>query len=335
MDPMTADHKISHGLTRRAAAGLIAAAPFGLSGLAQAQTWPTAPVKLILPFAAGGVADVTARLVAEKLGAKLGQRFVIENTPGAGGVAAARAVLQAAPDGQTLALFSNGTAISVPLFKNLRFDPVNEFVPVSTLGAFDFLFATAGDGEFKTFADVLKFAREKPGVLNVGTVTAGSSQNLTAELLKSSAKIDFRIVPFRATPEILLAVMNKDVHIVIDSFAAMQSLIAENKLRALASSGPARGETTPNLPTVAESGVPGFDVTSWNAIFAPKGVPAPVLATLNKAIGEVLQDADLRAAFLKLGITPTASTPEALSARLTGDIAKWGAVIKAANIEQQ
>ncbi len=325
----------SANLTRRAAAGLIAAAPFGFSGFAHAQAYPTAPVKLILPFAAGGVADVTARLVAEKLGNKLGQRFIIENTPGAGGVAAARAVLQAPADGQTLALFSNGTAISVPLFKQLRFDPVNEFVPISTLGAFDFLFATGADSEFKTFADVLAFARAKPGVLNIGTVTAGSSQNLTAELLKSSAKIDFRIVPFRATPEILLAVMNKDVHIVIDSFAAMQSLIADNKIRALATSGPARGESTPTMPTAAESGVPGFDVTSWNAIFARKDTPKPILDLLNKSIGEVLQEPDLKAAFLKLGIVPTASTPEALSARLTGDIAKWGAVIKAAGIEQQ
>jgi tripartite-type tricarboxylate transporter receptor subunit TctC len=332
---MTSNNNRQHMISRRSAAGLIAAAPLAFSGGARAQAWPAGPVKLVLPFAAGGVADVTARLVAEKLSAKLGQRFVIENTPGAGGVAAARSVLQAAADGQTFALFSNGTAISVPLFKQLRFDPVNEFVPVSTLGAFDFLFATSEASEFKTLADVLKFAREKPGVLNVGTVTAGSSQNLSAELFKSSAKIDFRIVPFRATPEILLAVMNRDVHLVIDSYAAMQSLIAEKKLRALATSGPVRGPATPDLPTVAEAGVPGFDVTSWNAIFARRGTPQPVLDQLNKAIGEVLQDAELKAAFLRLGIAPTHSTPEALAARLTADIAKWGAVIKAAGIEQQ
>ncbi len=330
------DSSSKSGLTRRTAVGFLAAAPFAAPAIVRAQAkYPSGPVKMVLPFGAGGVADITARLVAEKLSDKMGQRFVVENMPGAGGVSAARAVLQAQADGQTLALFSNGTAISVPLFKKLPFDPVNEFVPISTLGAFDFLFATSPNQPFKTMPEFIKFARDNPGVVNLGTVTAGSSQNLCAELFKSSAKIDARVVPFRGTPEILLAVMNKDVHVVIDSFASMQSLMADNKLRALASSGPVRSEATPNLPTVAESGVAGFDVTSWNALFASKAVPQPIIAQLNAAIAAAVAEPDLKAAFLKLGITPRASTPADLTARLKSDIDKWGAVIKAAGIEQQ
>jgi tripartite-type tricarboxylate transporter receptor subunit TctC len=327
----------SHSLwTRRSALGLAAAAPLLAAGAVRAQAkYPSAPVRVILPFAAGGVADITARLVAEKLGDRLGQRFVIENMPGAGGVSAARAVLQAQPDGQTLALFSNGTAISVPLFKQLAFDPVNQFAPVSQLGSFDFIFATGPASGFKSLEDALKLARAKPDDLTLGTVTAGSSQNLSAVLFRSSANIQARIVPFRATPEILLAVMNGDVNIVIDSYAAMQSLLEDKKLFALATSGPKRAEFLPDLPTVAESGVPGFDVTSWNAIFVRKETPQAIVDTLNAAIGEALKAPDLRAAFLKLGITPQGSTPADLSARLKADIEKWGAVIKTAGIQPQ
>jgi tripartite-type tricarboxylate transporter receptor subunit TctC len=321
---------------RRQLLALALAVPFSAITQAQAQVkYPNGPVRIILPFAPGGVADITARLVAERLGEKLGQRCLIENMPGAGGVAAARAVVQAPADGQTLALFSNGTAISVPLFKQLRFDPVNEFVPVSTLGTFDFLFVTAADAPYKTLGDLLKFARANSGLANIGTVTAGSTQNLSAELFKASAKVDMSIVPFKATPEILQAVAKHDIYIAIDSYASMQGLIEAGKIRPLASSGPVRGETTPDLPTVAEAGVPGFDVTSWNAIFAPKGTPQPIIDQLNSAIKDVLREAELRAAFLKLGITPAASSPQDLAARLKSDIDKWGAVIKAAGIEQQ
>lgn len=327
---------IQSPLNRRHLLALALALPVGAISSAKAQVkYPAGPVRIILPFAAGGVADITARLVADRLSEKMGQRFVIENMPGAGGVAAARAVLQAPADGQTLALFSNGTAISVPLFKQLRFDPVNEFVPVSTLGTFDFLFVTAADAPYKTLDDLLKFARANSGLANIGTVIAGSTQNLSAELFKASAKVDMSIVPFKATPDILLAVAKHDIYIAIDSFAAMQSLIESGKIRALASSGAKRGETTPNLPTVAESGVPGFDVTSWNAIFAPKGTPQPIVGQLNNAIRDVLNEQEVRTAFLKLGITPIASSPEELAGRLKSDIEKWGAVIKSAGIEQQ
>src|SRR5262245_54232837 len=184
-----------------------AAAAVAMPSIARAQTYPSRPIRFVLPFGAGGVADITSRLAAEKLGEKLGQRLVVENQPGPGGIAAARAVTTAAPDGHTLALLTNGTAISVALYKSLPFDPVKDFAPISALGTFDLVFATNADSEFKTLGDFIKVAREKPGTLNVGTINVGGTQNLGAELFKSSANLNFQIVPYRGTPEIIVALL--------------------------------------------------------------------------------------------------------------------------------
>ena len=171
--------------------GMVAlAAALLMPQIVHAQNYPNRPVRLILPFGPGGVADVTARIVTEKLGEKLGQRFIIENMPGAGGINAARAVLSSPPDGYTLALFSNGTAISVSLFTDLKFNPVTDFAPVSSMGTFDFIFVTKSGAPFGTLADVIKAAKAKPGELNVGTINVGSTQNLAAQLFKSTAGVD-------------------------------------------------------------------------------------------------------------------------------------------------
>src|SRR5258707_1090442 len=172
-----------------------------LCASAQAQHYPNRPVRVILPFAAGGIADVTTRLVGEKLGEKLGQRFVIENVPGAGGIAAARAALAAGSDGYALTLLTNATAISVPLFKSLPFDPFKDFTPISSIGNFDCVFVTNSETEYRTLADFLKAARAQPGVLNIGTINVGSTQNLSAELFKSMAGVNVVIIPFRTTPD--------------------------------------------------------------------------------------------------------------------------------------
>ena len=205
-----ADKRERYTMSRRRAsfAGMaMLAAALLLPQIADAQNYPNRPVRLILPFGAGGVADVTARLVTEKLGEKLGQRFVIENMAGAGGINAARAVLSAPADGYTLALFSNGTAISVSLFKNLGFNPVTDFVPVSSMGYFDFIFVTQAGARYPTLAEFIKAAKEKPGTLNVGTINVGSTQNLSAQLFKSTAGVDVTIVPFRSSPDVLIALL--------------------------------------------------------------------------------------------------------------------------------
>jgi len=302
---------------------------------AVAQAYPSKPVRILVPFGAGGIADITVRIVAERLGDKLGQRFVIENQPSAGGINAARAALQGGPDGYSLALFSNGTAVAAGLFKTLRYDPVKEFAPVSALGYFDFIFATGGESRFKTMGELLAEARAKPGVLNIGTIASGSTQNLSGELFKSSANIDARIVPYRTTPDVVLAAMRGDVDLIVDSYASMKSNLEDNKLRALGTSSINRSVALPNVPTVAEGGVPGFDVTSWNAIFAPAGTPQPVIDTLNKGILEVLALPETKKLLLDLGIEAKGSTPAELGDKLKADIAKWTAIIDKSGIEKQ
>src|ERR1700731_1865403 len=297
--------------------------------------YPDKAVRIVLPFAAGGVADTTARIIAEKLGDKLGQRFYVENQPGAGGIAAAGTVISSAPDGYTLALVSNGTAVSVFLFKKLPFDPLRDFEPISSLGFFDFVFVTGANWEFRTLADFIAAARNKPGALNVGTINIGSTQNLSAELFKTSAGIDFTIVPYRGTPEVEVSLLQGHIALMIDSYAAIKGNLADGKFRALASSGPARSASTPELATVQESGVADYDVVSWNALFAPAGTPPEVVKTLNGALQDILADADVKKRLIELGIEAKASTPQEISARLKSDIDKWRKVIEKAGIPKQ
>jgi tripartite-type tricarboxylate transporter receptor subunit TctC len=297
--------------------------------------YPDKAVRIVLPFAAGGVADITARIIAEKLGDKLGQRFYVENQPGAGGIAAARTVISSPPDGHTLALLSNGTAVSVSLFKKLPFDPLKDFEPVSSLGFFDFVFSTGATSEYKTLGEFVAAAKAKPGALNVGTINIGSTQNLSAELFKTAAGIDFTIIPFRATPEAQISLLQGDIALVIDSYSSMKGNLADGKLRALASSGSKRSEATPDLATVQESGVTGYDVVSWNALFAPAGTPPEIVGTLNGALRDILADADVKKRLIELGIEARASTPQEISARLKSDIDKWQQVIEKAGIQKQ
>ncbi len=302
---------------------------------AHAANYPDKSVRIVVPFAAGGVGDITARIIAEKLGDKLGQRFYVENQAGAGGIVAARTIISSPPDGYTLALLANGTAVSVSLFKKLPYDPLKDFAPISSLGFFDFLFATAANSPFKTLGDFIAAAKAKPGTLNVGTINVGSTQNLSAELFKTAAGIDFTIIPYRGTPEIQVALLQGDVALMIDSYSSMKGNLADGKLRALASSGAQRSEATPELATVQEGGVAGYDVVSWNALFAPAGTPPEIVKTLNAALQDILADADVKKRLLELGIEAKAGTPEALASQLKSDIEKWQKVIEKAGIQKQ
>ena len=310
-------------------------AAFALGASPCAAGYPDRPVRIVVPFAAGGIADITARIVAEKLGDKLGQRFYVENQPGAGGIAAARAVISSPPDGHTLALLTNGTAISVSLFKKLPFDPLKDFAPISSLGFFDFIFATGAGSQFKTLGDFIAAAKAKPGALNVGTVNIGSTQNLSAELFRTLAGIDFTIIPFRGTPEVTISLLQGDIALMVDGYSAIKGNLTDGKLRALASSGPLRSENTPDLATLRESGVADYDVVSWNALFAPSGTAPDIVKALNGALREILADPDVKKRLLELGIEARAGTPEEISARLQSDIDKWQKVIEKAGVQKQ
>ena len=305
-----------------------------LPAVAQAK-WPERPIKLVVPFGAGGVADVTSRLMADKLGDKLGQRFVIENMPGPGGIQAARAVVSAAPDGYTLGLVTNGTAISVAAFNSLPFDPVKDFEMVSTLGLFDLVFVVNAESEFKTMADFVKAAKAQPGKLNIGTIAVGGTQNLGAELFKSLAGINVQIVPYRNSPDIVVALLRNDVQMLVEFPPAIQGQADSNKLKVLATSSPKRSPLMPSVPTAAEAGVKGYEVTSWNGVFGPKGLPKDIVDTLNKTMREVLAMPEVKGQFAKVGVVAQASTPAELMTRLTSDIKKWEDVIAKAGIPKK
>jgi tripartite-type tricarboxylate transporter receptor subunit TctC len=337
---------MTYRLTRRAfsraafaAAGAAAASasallPFG-AGLARAQSYPSRSIRLIVPFAAGGLADLTARLAAERLGDRLGQRFVIENQAGPGGIAAARTVLSAPPDGYTLGFVTNGTSISVAIYNALPFDPVKDFVTISTLGYFDLLFATNADSPFKTLPDFIKAARQQPGKLNIGTVNVGSTQNLGAELFKASAGLDVQIVPYRTTPDVMVGLFRNDLQLMVDFYGPMESGLQQGKLRAVATSGTMRTEYLPEVPVVSEAGVSGYEVTAWNGLVAPKGTPAAIVDVLNKSVQDIMAMPDLKTKFASFGILAKASTPEQLKSRMQSDIGKWAAVIERAHIPKQ
>lgn len=311
-------------------------AGLSIHGSVQAQSdYPSRPVKIIVPFGAGGVADITIRFISDKLSKKFRQRFIVENMPGAGGITAGRAVMSSAPDGYTLTLLTNGTAISVPLFGKLPFDPRTDFVPISTLGTFDFLFLVNSGSDFKSLQDVLKQAKGKPGTLNIATVAIGSTQHLSSVLFKSEAGVDMAHVPFRGTPDALVSLLRNDSQLLIDSQAAVKSGLESGQVRAIASSGARRSAAMPDVPTARESGITGFNVTSWNALFAPRGTPQTIVDALNKALRDILSEEDIRARLLDLGIEARSESPAELSQRLRSDIEKWQAVIEKAGIPKQ
>ena len=323
-------------IARRTALLLLPAAVMALSPLAAAQAkYPDKPIRLVLPFGPGGVADVTARIVADRLSQKLGEQVVIENMPGPGGINAARTVVRAPADGYTLGLLSNGTAISVDMFSHLPFDPLKQFAMVSEIGSFDLVVAVGAQSKYKTLADLIGAAKASPGKLNLGTIAVGSTQNLGAELLKSMSGTDLVIVPYKNSPDIVVALLRGDVDATLEFPPSIEGQVKDGKLRILATSSLRRSPFLKDVPTAAEAGVPGYDVSSWNGIFAPAGTPKEVIDTLNKAIAEVVAMPDVKDKFATLGVVAEASTPDALMARLKSDIAKWDVVIKRAGIPKK
>jgi tripartite-type tricarboxylate transporter receptor subunit TctC len=309
---------------------------FALAPAAFAQAkWPDRPVKLILPFGAGGVADVTARILADKLSDKLGQRVFIENMPGPGGINAARAVISAPPDGYTMGYVTNGTSISVVAFNKLPFDPVKDMAMVSMVGTFDLVLVVNADSEYKTLPDFLKAARAQPGKLNIGTIAVGGTQNLGGELFKSLADLKVQIVPYKNSPDIVAALLRNEVQMMIDFPPAVEGQVVANKLRILATSSPKRSPLMPKVPTVDESGVKGYEVISWNGVGAPKDTPKEIIDAMNKAIHEALALPDIKEKFNKVGVETSPSTPGELKARLVSDITKWDAVIQQAGIPKK
>ena len=305
-----------------------------LGGPAAAQIYPERPVRIVLPLGPGGVGDISVRIIADKLSDKFGKRFFIENMPSPDGIVAANTVINARADGYTLMLLTGGIASSVPQYKQFPFD-LNALMPISSLGYFDPLMVVNAKSAFKTLDDFLMAVREKPGTLNVGTISAGGVQNLTANYFKQANGTDFVIVPFRTTPDTVVALMRNDVQMVIDFYAALKSGLDSGQLRAIAWAGPNRSPVLPDLPTAAEQGVKDFTAASWNSLYAKAGTPQSVIDTLNTALHDVLADPGVKARLLAFGIDSRASTPTMMNVQLQDDIKKWAAVIERAGIEKK
>lgn len=300
-----------------------------------AQAFPAKPVRIVVPFGAGGIADLTARALAARLGEGLRQTVVVENRPGAGGVVAGETVAKAEADGHTLLLMSNATAVSAGLFKVLPFDAQKDFAPIITIGFFDIAVLAAADSRFKTMQDLLAYAREHPGKLNVATINLGSTQHLAAELLKTSAGADFTVVPFNGSPAVLTALRGGQVDAAVEILGPMMGQIAARTVQPLAVMGAKRSAVLPAVPTVAESGVAGFHVASWNALAAPARTPPPVIALLNREVNKALAQPELRKQLADLNVAPAGGTPEQLRDLLASETKRWAEVIVRAKVPRQ
>ena len=313
-----------------------AALALGVAATGRAQPrFPERAITLLVPFAPGGIADLTARAVAEHMARTLGVAVVVENRPSAGSIVASQAVATARPDGHTLLLMSNANAVSVGLFRRLPYDPLRDFTPVSTLGFFDLgIFAPAGS-RFATLADALAWARANPGRLNVGTIAPGSTQHLAAKLFETEARIDALVVPYKGSPAVLTALRAGEVDLAFEVTGPMLPQVAAGAVKALAVTAAQRNPALPEVPTAQQAGVPGYDVASWNAIAAPAGTPAEVVALLNRAVREAVGSPAVRDKLGRAGMRLSASTPAELQALLAGEIRRWGDVIRAAKIEPE
>lgn len=319
-------------LLRAAAAGAASALA---QGVAAQPAWPTRPLTLIVPFAPGGVADLTARAVATAMSESLGQPIVVDNRPGAGGIAATGAAVRAAPDGHTLLLLSNANAISASLFRKLPYDVSRDLAPVGTLGFFDLALCVSAGSRFRTLGELVADARARPGKLTLGTIAIGSTQHLAAELFLQRAGIEAVVVPYKATPAVLTALRAGEIDLAFEILAPLLPQLEAGTLRALAVGAARRNPALPAVLTALEAGIPDYEVASWNALAAPAGTPAPVIARLEAATRQALADPAVRQRLQGLGVRPQAGGPAELAALLEREIRRWGEVIRTTGIEAQ
>jgi tripartite-type tricarboxylate transporter receptor subunit TctC len=302
---------------------------------AHSQNFPAKPLRIVVPFGAGGVADLTARTVAQKMSEGLGQSVVIDNRPGAGGIVAAEMVAKSDPDGHTILLMSNANAVSAGLFKSLPFDPVKDFTPVSLMGTFDLAIVTSSESRFQTLPELLSWAKANPGKLNIGSINIGSTQHLTAELFKSVAGLDAQVVPFNGTPAVMTALRGGQIDVAVEVLSPVLPQIKGGALRALAVTGQKRNAALPQVPTAKEGGVPSLISTSWNGLGVPAKTPQAVVDRLNKEVNAALQTPAVRQKLLDLNVEPHPSTVTQAQEWLQTEIKRWGDVIQRAGIQKQ
>jgi tripartite-type tricarboxylate transporter receptor subunit TctC len=326
-------------LTRRASTPIVLALgslAFGLSGAgALAQGYPERPVRIIVPFAAGGAVDDLARIIGARLGNAFHQPVLVENHAGAGGNLGADLVAKSAPDGLTILQTTNGQAISPALYRALPFDAVADFAPVTQLVASTLVLVAAPGLPVASPAELIALAKSRPGKLNYGSSGVGNPLHLTMEMIKFAAGIDIVPVPYRGDAQINTALMAGEVEVAVVPLATSLPLIAAGKLRALAVTSARRAAALPAVPTIAESGVAGFASSSWQGLFVPARTPRAIVETIQRETAKVLETPDVRARLAALSYEPVGSTPQEFEAYFRSELARFAGVVKQAHIPPQ
>ncbi|MGD0023064.1 MAG: tripartite tricarboxylate transporter substrate binding protein [Xanthobacteraceae bacterium] len=303
---------------------------------ALAQDYPNRPIKLVVPFAPGGAVDVLARIIGAKLAERFGQPVVIENRAGAGGNIAADSVAKSPPDGYTMLQNTNGQAITPALYRNLPFDPINDFVPVTQLVASNLIVVASPKLPVKTLAEFIALAKAKPGSLNYGSSGIGNPLHLTMEMLKHAAGLDIVAVAYRGgDAQINVALMAGEVQAAVVPLATAVQLVQDGRLTALGVTGAKRAAVLPNVPTIAEAGVPGFASTSWQGFFAPAKTPAAIVERIQRETATVLKLPDVQSSLQAMAYEPVGSTPAEFAAFVNAETAKFARVAKDAHIPMQ
>lgn len=294
------------------------------------QIFPSKPIQFFLAFGAGNAGDLVARVVAKKLGEKMGQSIVIENRPAP--MVAASAVAKAKPDGYSMLMTGSGMALTHSLFHSTPYDILKDFVHVSTMAEFDLTLLVNPTSKFKNISDVVNFAKANPGKLNMATARIGSTSHLAAELFKSTIGLDLVLVPYKTTGEIISAIKGDQVNVAMELLPAVIGMVKQQQLRLLAVTSKSRFVGLPNVPTLVESGFAGFEISSWNGFSVPASTPPSIVQRLAKEIASTMKSPEVVAELIALGATPVSSSPEQMTERMQSDVARWRAIIARSNV---
>ncbi|HEY4370725.1 MAG TPA: tripartite tricarboxylate transporter substrate binding protein [Burkholderiales bacterium] len=304
------------------------------AGARAADAWPSKPIRLVVGYAPGGVADITARMVAEKVSAKLGQQIIIDNRPGAGGIVAADLVAKSDPDGYNLLHLNQGNAVSAALFRTLPFDIIKDFDTVSAMGYFTVIILANQGSSVTSVQELLRQAKANPSKFNIGTISVGSGQNMAASLFKAVTGTPASIVPFKSTPSLISALKGGDVQVAFEIGAPVLAMIRHGDVKAVAVTAAQRYRGLPDVPTVKESGVPNYDVIAWNGVAAPKKTPRAIIERLNREINAAMALPDIKQKFGDFGIEARGGTPEEFHNLVVSEVNKWTKVVAETKMEK-
>ena len=312
---------------------LTLAAALGVSTWAVAQSYPQRPVKIVVPFATGGPADNYARFIAQRLQDAMGQTFVVDNKPGAGSVIGTDVAAKAPADGYTLLLMSNASTVNETLIPNKPYSLLRDFVGVAPINYSDLVLVAYPGTGMQNAADLIKRAQAQPGKLNYASSGPGTPYHMAGELFKSMAKIDLVHIPYKGSSGARTDVLGGQVDLMFDAVTTMTEQVKAGKVRAIATTGRQRSEVLPDVPTLSEAGVPGYEATIWVGLMAPKGTPKEVVDRLNQAVSKIASQSDIRQLWAKQGAVPMVMNPAVFDKYIQDDVAKWAQVIRSANIK--